>query len=140
MRFVVLVIAATGTGALSAGAIQTMFPQTKHTFDAVWALGGDTSRIQFQLSDLNPVKAYEDVKRKITSGDYGAPINFGSSPKFPSVSFDPTMLRPKSYDIQFGKDAFARSINSQMNQNYRRMQDLNAYARNPMGWHGAPPH
>ena len=30
MRFVVLVIAATGTGALSAGAIQTMFPQTKH--------------------------------------------------------------------------------------------------------------
>src|SRR5215470_14659511 len=103
MRFVVLVIAATGTGALSAGAIQTMFPETKHTFDAVWALGGNPSGIQFQLSDLNPVKAYEDVKRKLQSHDYGAPLNIGSSPKFPSVSFDHRMLMPKSYDIQFAK-------------------------------------
>jgi hypothetical protein len=139
MRFVILVIAAAGTGALSAGAIQTMFPQTAHTFDAVWAPGSGSSRVQFQLSDLNPVKAWEDFKRKLTSGDYGAPINLGSSsPKFPSVSLG--QLMPKTYDMQFGKDAFARSINSQMNQNYRRMQDLNAYARNPMGWHGAPPH
>lgn len=140
MRFVVLVIAATGTGALSAGAIHTMFPQTKHTFDAVWALGGDPSRVEFKLSDLNPVKVYEDVKRKITSGDYGAPLNLGSSPKVPSVTFDHRMLMPKSYDIKFGKDAFAAGINAQAGQNYRRMQDLNAYARNPMGWHGAPPH
>src|SRR5262249_44504094 len=98
------------------------------------------SGIQFQLSDLNPVKAYEDVKRKLQSHDYGAPLNIGSSPKFPSVSFDHRMLMPKSYDIQFGKDAFARSINAQMNQNYHRMQNLNAYTRNPTGWHAAPPH
>jgi hypothetical protein len=132
MRFVILVFAAAGAGWLSMNALQT--------FDAARAIGGDQSRFQFQLSDLNPIKAYEDVKRKITSGDYGAPFNIGSSPKYPSGSFDRSWLTPKIFDSQIGKDAFARSINSQMNQNYRRMQDLNAYSRNPMGWHGAPPH
>jgi hypothetical protein len=29
--------------------------------------------------------------------------------------------------------------NSQIQQNNNRMQDIAAYSRNPMGWHGAPP-
>jgi len=34
----------------------------------------------------------------------------------------------------------AAGINAQIQQNYQRSQGLAAYGRNPMGWHGAPPH
>jgi hypothetical protein len=36
--------------------------------------------------------------------------------------------------------AIAAGINSRVEQDIRRAQDLSAYGRNPMAWHGAPPH
>jgi hypothetical protein len=38
------------------------------------------------------------------------------------------------------QSGFTSSILTQVQQNNARMQDLAAYARNPAGWHGAPPH
>ena len=37
------------------------------------------------------------------------------------------------------KQAMVASITAQIQQNYQRSHDLRAYARDPMGWHGAPP-
>jgi hypothetical protein len=38
------------------------------------------------------------------------------------------------------RKAVGASINSRVQQDIRRAQDLSAYARNPTAWHGAPPH
>jgi hypothetical protein len=37
------------------------------------------------------------------------------------------------------KRAIAAGVNARIQQDDRRSQDLAAYGRNPMGWHGAPP-
>jgi hypothetical protein len=66
MRLVIFVTAVSATGALSASAMQTMFPQTEQTFAAVRALGGDPR--DFKIPEINPVKAYWEVVRQITSG------------------------------------------------------------------------
>jgi len=34
----------------------------------------------------------------------------------------------------------AQAMASQIQANVRRMQDMSAYTRNPVGWHGLPPH
>ena len=34
----------------------------------------------------------------------------------------------------------AENLASQIQENNRRMQDMAAFARNPAGWHGMPPH
>jgi hypothetical protein len=49
------------------GAIQATFPQAGQTFQAVSALGGDLA--DFKISEINPVKAYQEVVRQITSGE-----------------------------------------------------------------------
>jgi hypothetical protein len=36
--------------------------------------------------------------------------------------------------------AIASGFNARIGQDIRRAQDIAAYGRNPMGWHGAPPH
>ena len=123
MRFVILVAGAAATGALSVSAIQTFVPQTAQTFQAVQALGGDVR--DFKLSEINPLKAYEEVVRQITSGN-PRPISFPTAP-----TFNMTPINPNS---------FAAGINSRIQQDIRRAQDLAAYGRNPMGWHGPPPH
>jgi hypothetical protein len=139
MRFVILVIAAAGTGALSMGAIQTMFPQTAQTFAAMRALGGNPA--QFKLSDLNPVKAYEDVMRKVTSRDFGASLNLGSSTPIKTGPIGDMAFKPSGFTIgDKWKGAFAAGVGARINQDYRRAQDINAYGRNPMAWHGVPPH
>jgi hypothetical protein len=140
MRFVILVVGATATGALSAGAIQAMFPQTAQTFQAVRALGGDVAN--FKITEINPVKAYQDVMKQIASGEMGGSIKFPSAPSFKSVPINSGLFKP--YSVQIDNDkmqrAIASGINTRVQQDIRRAQDLAAYGRNPMGWHGAPPH
>jgi len=144
MRFVILVVGGVAAGAASVGAVRTMVPSNAPMFQAVRALGGDMAN--FKLEDINPLKAYEDVKRQITSGNLGGSINFGSGTPFSttSVSF------PKIGDLSLGskmhfddaamKRAIAAGINNSVQQNIRRMEDISAYGRNPMAWHGPPPH
>ena len=139
MRFIVLVAGAAATGALSVSAVQTMIPQMAQSFQAVRALAGDLR--DFKLSEINPLnKAYEEVVRQITSGNT-RPIPFPTSPTFNMTPINPNFLRPsfKFNDMQFQR-AIAAGINSRIQQDIRRAQDLAAYGRNPMGWHGPPPH
>ena len=138
MRFVILVAGAAATGALSVSAIQTFVPQTAQTFQAVRALGGDLR--DFKLSDINPVRAYEEVVRQITSGN-PRPISFPTSPTFNMTPINPNSFRPSfKLDDRDIQRAVAAGINSRIQQDIRRAQDLAAYGRNPMGWHGPPPH
>jgi hypothetical protein len=139
MRFIIFVAGAAATGALSVSAIQTFAPQTAQTFQAVRALGGDLTN--FKLSEINPVKAYEAVVRQITSGRAGAPISLPSSPIFNTAPINPDSFRPSfKIDDREIQRAIAAGINSRIQQDIRRAQDLAAYGRNPMGWHGPPPH
>jgi hypothetical protein len=148
MRFVVLVVGGAAIGALSVGGVRTMVPQNAQIFQAVQsqmsravhALGGDMSK----LGDINinPLKAYEDVRHQIASSNFGSPINFGSMKpvSFPKVDASNLGLGNKLHlDEGAMKRAMAAGWSSQIQQNNNRMQDISAYGRNPTGWHGAPP-
>jgi hypothetical protein len=147
MRFAILLVGGLATGALSVSGIRTMVPPNSQMFQAVRALGGDMTNLKmadFNIADINPLKAYEEVKRKITSGNFGGPINFSSATSFPKLGDF-----PKVGDLSLGnrlhldqaaiKRAMAAGINSSIQQSIRRSQDISAYSRNPAGWHGAPP-
>jgi hypothetical protein len=140
MRFVLLVAGATATGALCGGGIQTMFPQTKEMFAAVTALGGNVA--EFKLGEINPVKAYEDVRRQIASGQPA--VSFPISAPTPAYRFKPAdigNLNPSlSIDTKQFQRAWASGINTRVQQDVQRARDFQAYGRNPMGWHGIPPH
>jgi hypothetical protein len=137
MRFVLLVVGATATGALSAAGIQTMFPQTQQTFAAVTALGGNVA--DFKLGDINPLKAYEDVKRRITSGEPA--VSFPTSTPITVGPINMDALRPKfTIDEKAIQRAWASDMNRRVQQDIARARDFQAYGRNPTGWHGIPPH
>ncbi len=140
MRFAVLVVGAVALGAMSVGTVRVFAPQNGQMFASVRALGGNVSSIK--LADVNPLKAYETVKREITSGNIGNSLNLGPSyqgPAFPSPG-NFNVGRKLQIDDASIKRAWASSINSQIQLNNRRMEDMAAYARNPAGWHGMPPH
>jgi len=103
------------------------------------ALGGDTAGLK--LGDIDPLKAYEDVKRQITSGNLSGSLNLGSAPNvtFPKLG-DLSVGNKMQLDEGAIRRAIGAGINSQIQQNNRRMEDISAYARNPTAWHGLPPH
>jgi hypothetical protein len=148
MRFVVLVVGGTAIGALSAGGVRTMVPQNSrmlqamqsHMSQAVHALGGDMGK----LGDINinPLKAYEDVRHRIASSNFGSPIEIGSMKPISFSKVDISSLglgKKPHFDDGAMKRAMVSGWSSQIQQNNIRMQDISAYSRNPMGWHGAPP-
>jgi hypothetical protein len=141
MRLVLLIIGGVAIGAGSVGGALTILPQSGSMFDAVRALGGKAGSIKIGDINLNPLKAYEDVNRQIGPGSVRAPFNVGSAP-IPSVSNIGQISFNNSlhFDDAAFKRAAAAGINARIQQDIRRSQDLSAYARNPMGWHGMPPH
>jgi len=136
MRFAFLVVGATAAGALSVTAMQTMIPSIAPTFAAVRALGGNLA--DFKITDINPAKAYRDVVQKITSGE--PQISLPKSPTVELRPISPDVFKPYKVDDKAIQRAIAAGISSQVDQNIRRMQDIQAYSRNPSAWHGAPPH
>jgi len=138
MRFVMLVLIGAGTGAVSMTAMQTLVPQNATMFEAVRALGGDPAN--FKFPDINPVKAYHDVIAKITSPDKAAFPSF-NTPQYPSFQVTAPLFKPYEYkpDPAIGR-AIAAGIGARIGQDIRRAQDITAYGRNPMAWHGVPPH
>ena len=140
MRFVLLVAGATATGALGGSGIQLYFPQSKDMFAAVSALGGNLADVK--VGEINPVKAYEEVKRQITSGQPAA--SFPISAPTPTYTFKPAdigNLGPSlSIDMKQFQRAWASDMNRRVQQDAQRARDFQAYGRNPMGWHGVPPH
>jgi hypothetical protein len=84
MRLVVLIVGGVAAGALSGGALQTFAPGNVQMLAAVRALGGDVASIK--LADINPLKAYADVKRQIASREIERSLNLRSAPALPAVS------------------------------------------------------
>jgi hypothetical protein len=101
MRFVVLVAGGVATGALSVGAIQTMAPQHSQMFQTVHALGGRVSDVK--LTDVNPLKAYDEVKRQITSGNIGNSLNLsGPSSAVPVTISQRKLANPGAGEKPYG--------------------------------------
>ena len=140
MRFAILVIGAVAIGAGSVTGIRTIVPPGASMADAVRALGGNPGSIKLGSINVDPRKAYEDVKRQITSGHATTPFPVSSPVTTTFTRLDPSKINTFKIDDASMKRAMAAGINAQIQQNYQRSQDLSAYARNPMGWHGAPPH
>jgi hypothetical protein len=140
MRFVILVAGGLATGALSVGALQVSVPQDSQMGQAVRALGGNLTNIE--LTDISPLKAYDDVKRQISSGNIGSSLNLGTSKSIPTVS--PSTMTGLGNNLHLDdaamKRAVAAGINSQVQQGIRRAEDMSAYTRNPSAWRGMPPH
>jgi hypothetical protein len=108
-------------------------------FQAVHALGGNLSG--FKIDDINPLKAYEKVRHEIASGNLGGSINFGSAKPIGFGNVGNLSLDNKLHiDEGAIRRAVGANINSRVQQDIRRSQDLAAFGRNPMAWHGAPPH
>ena len=105
MRFLVLVVGGVAVGALSVGGVRTMVPQNSQIFQAVQsqmaqavhALGGRVSSVK--LRDISPVKAYDEVKRQITSGNIGNSLNLGG----PSPAVPATISLHKAENPGFGE-------------------------------------
>ena len=142
MRFAILVLVAVATGALSMTAVQTWIPSNAPMFEAVRALGGSTAG--FRLADINPVKAYHDAIRKVTSGDRTGVAKFDSKfsgPQFSSLKITTPVLKTYNFKMDPGvQRAISSGFNARIGQDIRRAQDIAAYGRNPMAWHGVPPH
>jgi hypothetical protein len=138
MRFVILVLVAAGTGAVSMTVMQTLFPQNASMFEAVRALGGDAAN--FKLPNINPVQAYHDVIAKIRSGDTTGVPTFRTTP-IPSIKVTGPLFKPYEYKPDPAlQRAIASGMSARIGQDIRRAQDIAAYGRNPMAWHGVPPH
>jgi hypothetical protein len=116
-----------------------MVPENSQMFQAVHALGGNLSG--FKIDDVNPLKAYERVRHEIASGNPGGSINFGSAKPIGFGNVGNLSMNNKLHiDDGAIRRAIGASINSRVQQDIRRSQDLAAYSRSPMAWHGAPPH
>lgn len=81
--------------------------------------------------------SYDYVARQIASPDISARIDFHGTPVPPPdlSAINQMMAKP----VPGVPDGFASSIATQNQQFNDRMEDLRNYARNPAGWHGAPP-
>ena len=135
MRFVMFIVAAAGIGALCVFAMQRMLP---HQSAAIVATEADA--VRFRPSHLDPIRSiYEDVKTKITSSHSSMEFNLRSVP--PTVFDGPIKLpKPVQIDQPAINRAIAAGINSQFPQSHQRTQAIIQYGRNPMAWHGPPPH
>jgi hypothetical protein len=140
MRLVLLIIGGVAIGAGSVGGVLIILPQSGSMFDAVRALGGKAGSIKIGDININPVKAYEDVKRQIASGELTAPFDVAAPPVTSFRNLNTVPLNTFRLDDAAIKRSIAAGFNAQIEQNIRRSEDFAAYARNPMGWHGLPPH
>jgi hypothetical protein len=138
MRLVFLIAGGLAVGAASAGGLQVVLPQNGAMFDAVRALGGNPASVK--IGEINPLKAYEDVRRQIASGSYRAPFDVGGSTpvtSFPNIGRISLNNNLRMDEVAM-KRAIAAGVNAQVQQSIRRSRDLAAYARNP-AWRGVPP-
>jgi hypothetical protein len=82
--------------------------------------------------------AYQYVSRQIASGQTGVP--FAAAP-VTLKPIDPNSLMGSSFSIDGREMARlnGENIANQTRLFNQRMEDMRNYARNPAGWHGAPP-
>jgi hypothetical protein len=115
MRFAFVIAAAAGIGAVAAFATPASFIQSaSYTIDAYRAKAG---HIPHDLADLNPIRlAFDVVQQRIREGN--SPEQLGFKPS--AVTFKPFVMPTTSFDDN--------------RERYRLV-----YARDPAGWHSAPP-
>ena len=136
MRLILLLVGSLTAAAF--GMAQGIIPLPSQMAQAIAALGGDAR--QLGKVNLNPVDAYNNVLPQVLKGNSPADLGFhGTAVTIPPGSFrsmNDATVNPGT----IGQNGFASSLISQTQQNNSRMQDMVNYARNPAGWHGAPPH
>jgi hypothetical protein len=125
MKFLIMLVVAAGAGALTMLAIPTGFVTTS----------SDALR-EIRLADLNPFRAiFDSGQRQIRPGATPEPRGLHSS----AITVSPVALPPPaSLKLDLGR-AFEAQAESQIQQNNRRMQDMQAYTNNPSQWSGPPP-
>jgi hypothetical protein len=125
MKFVLLVVAAAGAGALATFAVPTL----------LFSAASDQLR-QIRLTDLSPFRAIYDMeKQQIQPGLTPEQLGIHRSP----ITISPiTLPPPQSLKLDLSH-AFEAQAELQIQQNERRMRDMQAYGRDPMHWEGPPP-
>ena len=138
MRYLLLVIIAAATGAVSMTAMQTLVPANASMREAVEALGGMWAGLR--LADYNPVTAYRKVVMEMSKPvDAGVPRI--ARPSIPSIQVTGPLFKPYEYKPDPAvQRAISAGIGARTSQEIRRAQDIAAYGRNPTRWHGVPPH
>jgi hypothetical protein len=128
MRFALMIAGAIAAGAVIGEGI--MVAQTGQTFHAVAALSADLK--DFKISDINPItRIYQQVMAKVVSGRPG--VTLPQAAAWPHIT-------PPNLNMNFKFDGQEiRNIFNQTRLFNQRMEDQRNYARNPAGWHGAPP-
>ena len=136
MRFAFLVAGALAGGGWATGVSHGVLPGPSQVIQAVTGLGGDPSKVW--TGGINLSQTYNNVMRQVTSGKGAAPAEFHGSPMVVAPGSFHGMNTP---NIVTGPgNGIAPGLQFDMRQNNQRMQDMAAYARNPAGWHGMPPH
>ncbi len=134
MRFALMIAAAIAVGAVIGKGI--MVAQTGQTFQAVAALSTDLK--DFRISDINPItRIYQQVMAKVSSGRPG--VTLPTAPAWSQIT-PPNLNMGFKIDGQEIRRWNGQNIVNQTRLFNQRMEDQRNYARNPAGWHGAPPH
>jgi hypothetical protein len=124
-------------GAVAGGATATVFPPSRIA-EATQALGVDLSGIT--IADLNPIRAAFDVaKTRVQAGATPEELGFHPSPVVLTTP-DPKTWPGAGFTVNPGmQNGWSQTAVQQTQSFNNRMEDMRNYARNPAGWHGAPP-
>jgi hypothetical protein len=140
MRILLFAAVAAATGAGGMTVMQTMVPGNASMMQAVRALGGDPAKFRISDININPAQAYRDVMKKVTLGDTTGAPKFEAK-KWSDFKINGPLFKPYELKMDAGMQrAINSGISARIGQDMRRAQDIGAYGRNPMGWHGRPPH
>ena len=139
MRFVLLVVGILLGGGWTVGVNQGVLPRPAQTILGLFGHGSDPAKDG--TGGVNLLQTYNNVMKQVTSGNNN---NVAAE-----MHWSPVVVSPSSFqgtnppNINMGPNTgngIAPGLANQMQQNNQRMQDMAAYARNPAGWHGMPPH
>ena len=138
MRFILLVACILAGGGWAAGVNQGVFPRPSELILAMFRSGGDPTKVG--TGGVNLLQTYNNVMKQVTSGKN----EIATGPQWAPVVVPPGSFQgTNTPNIITGPNTgngIAPGLFNQTQQNNQRMQDMAAYARNPAGWHGMPPH
>jgi hypothetical protein len=140
MRFEYLVAAVVAGGLATGAAIQPLFSAATPTWSPAQAQA--PTSVSFSLADLNPLRLiYDEVMKQVTSGDNRMDLVVGTPVRQPH--FTDISRMNSQFNSEFDPARMARingeNAANQIREFNDRQQDMMNYARNPAGWHGAPP-
>jgi hypothetical protein len=118
MRFVFLIAAGAGVGAVAAFALPMSVVQSASS--TIETVGIAAGRIPHDLADLNPIRmAYDVVQRRIREGNTPEQLGFKPSP----VTYKPIVMPTSSFDFNRSGNGIYSGV----------------AAQNPAAWRDATP-